>query len=157
MISLIMLHENFPVAPIGGSAQQVPTTSKNEKPPVNNMQQVADRYAQMIQQMDYPQLYPPYMYPPQNQMIGYGAALAAPTIASVQQDTAKKVEKPAREKSVELTTSEFLKKKLDKKRQLAKKKLNNTVAFLKPFGLGAATALAAQALKQQYHNSQSDA
>ena len=49
------------------------------------------------------------------------------------------------------------KKKLDKKRQLAKKKLNSTMEFLKPFGLGAATALAAQTLKQQYDSLQQGA
>lgn len=158
MISLILIHENFPVAPIGGPAQQPVITNKPEKPQPNTMQQVAEKYNQMVQPVGYPQQISPYMYLQQNPMMGYGAAFAAPAIASLkQQNDVKKAQKPTKPKDVEITTSEFLKKKLDKKRQLAKKKLNSTMEFLKPFGLGAATALAAQTLKQQYDSFQQGA
>ena len=155
MISLTLIHENFPVAPIGGPAQQQVIANKLEKPQSNAMQQVAEKYTQMVQPISYPQQFSPYIYPQQSPMVGYGSAFAAPAIASIQQQNdIKKVQKSTQPKDVEITTSEFLKKKLDKKRQLAKKKLNNTMEFLKPFGLGAATALTAQALKQQYDNFQ---
>ena len=159
MISLILIHENFPVAPIGGPAQQPVITNKPEKPQPNAMQQVAEKYNQIVQPGGCPQQFSPYMYLQQNPMMGYGATFAAPAIASSlqQQNSAKKAQKPTQPKDVEITTSEFLKKKLDKKPQLAKKKLNSTMEFLKPFGLGAATALTAQALKQQYDNLQQGA
>lgn len=119
------------MAPIGGPVQ--PTENKDQK--------------QQNAQIQFPQVayggqYPPYMY---QQAGPYIPVSAIPAAAAAATAAVKKTPQP-KEKEVEITTSEFIKKKMDKQKQIAKKKFNNAIAFLKPFSLGAGAALLGQSL-----------